>query len=94
MEALLGYRELRHRGDLWPGDLPTPPSLLGGRFGSTFHIAGLKPNRSVKSTGRRSRSREAVRLSGNFGGQFHSERLYYLEYSAETGVAVCGESFV
>jgi hypothetical protein len=34
IEALPGYRELRHRGDLWPGDLPTPPSLLNGRFGS------------------------------------------------------------
>ena len=31
IEALPGYRELRHRGDLWPGDLPTPLSLLNGR---------------------------------------------------------------
>src|SRR6185369_5779110 len=27
IEALPGYRELRHRGDLWPGDLPTPPAF-------------------------------------------------------------------
>ena len=76
-------------------NLGTPKrTFTTGASGSTFQIAGLELNRSVKSTGRRSRSRDAVRLSGNFGGQFHSERLYYLEYSAETGIAVCGESFV
>ena len=51
IEALPGYRELRHRGDLWPGDLPTPPSLLNGRFGSKLTVETTHEKGRVEAEG-------------------------------------------